>query len=65
MDLSRLHQSIKEQGGMQTVMDKKKWSKVADMVKIPKQVSLKKLFLSFWRHFMDEDYGEAGVFLTY
>ena len=43
LDLSRLHQSIKEQGGMQTVMDKKKWSKVADMVKIPKQVSFKKI----------------------
>ncbi|CAI9714889.1 protein Jumonji-like isoform X1 [Octopus vulgaris] len=37
LDLARLYLSVKEYGGLQNVMDKKKWSKVADMVKIPKQ----------------------------
>ena len=39
MDLPRLSKVIQDFGGMQNVIDKKKWNKVADILRIPKLVS--------------------------
>lgn len=36
MDLSRFFQLINDMGGMQQVMDLKKWTKLADLLRIPK-----------------------------
>ena len=39
VDLVRLYDVVQRYGGMKRILDKKKWMKVADAMKIPKQVS--------------------------
>ena len=38
MDLPRLYRMIHDFGGLQNIVDKKQWVKVADAMKIPKTV---------------------------
>ena len=38
VDLVKLYDVVQRYGGMKRILDKKKWMKVADAMKIPKQV---------------------------
>jgi protein Jumonji len=40
LDLGKLIKVIKDMGGMENVVEKKKWHKVADIMGIPKYVSI-------------------------
>ena len=39
LDLPLLYEEVKKHGGMQHVIDKHKWGKIADALHIPKNVS--------------------------
>ena len=41
MDLPQLHRMIHDFGGLQNIVDKKQWVKVADAMKIPKTVTVR------------------------
>lgn len=57
MDLARFFQLINDMGGMQQVMDLKKWSKLADLLRIPKsaQDRLAKLQESYLQYLLSYD----------
>ncbi|XP_041376117.1 protein Jumonji-like [Gigantopelta aegis] len=57
VDLSKLSQTIQEFGGMQNMVDKKKWNKVADAMKIPKlaQDRCTKLYDIYCKHLLPYD----------
>ena len=38
VDLVKLYDHVQRYGGMKRIVDKKKWMKIADAMKIPKQV---------------------------
>ena len=39
LDIPALYDEVQKHGGMQQVIDKNKWSKVADSLHVPKNVS--------------------------
>ena len=41
VDLVKLYDHVQRYGGMKRIVDKKKWMKIADAMKIPKQVRYK------------------------
>lgn len=57
MDLSRFFQLINDMGGMQQVMDLKKWTKLADLLRIPKsaQDRLAKLQEAYLQYILSYD----------
>ncbi|XP_038822325.1 protein Jumonji-like isoform X2 [Salvelinus namaycush] len=57
VDLARFFQLINDMGGMQQVMDLKKWSKLADLLRIPKsaQDRLAKLQESYLQYLLSYD----------
>lgn len=57
MDLSRFFQLINDMGGMQQVMDPKKWTKLADLLRIPKsaQDRLAKLQEAYLQYILSYD----------
>ncbi|KAM9419343.1 protein Jumonji-like isoform 2-T2 [Salvelinus alpinus] len=57
VDLARFFQLINDMGGMQQVMDLKKWSKLADLLRIPKsaQDRLAKLQESYLQYLLSFD----------
>lgn len=57
MDLSRFFQLINDMGGMQQVMDLKKWTKLADLLRIPKsaQDRLAKLQEAYLQYLLSYD----------
>lgn len=57
MDLSRFFQLINDMGGMQQVMDLKKWTKLADLLHIPKsaQDRLAKLQEAYLQYILSYD----------
>ena len=57
MDLARFFQLINDMGGMQQVMDLKKWTKLADLLRIPKsaQDRLAKLQEAYLQYLLSYD----------
>lgn len=57
MDLARFFQLINDMGGMQQVMDLKKWTKLADLLRIPKsaQDRLAKLQEAYLQYILSYD----------
>ena len=53
LDLPSLHEVMKHHGGMQNVIDKNKWSKVMEALKIPKVVSNEEL-LNYFNDFFSK-----------
>uniref|UniRef100_A0A8C2WJW9 Protein Jumonji n=1 Tax=Cyclopterus lumpus TaxID=8103 RepID=A0A8C2WJW9_CYCLU len=66
VDLSRFFQLINDMGGMQQVMDLKKWTKLADLLRIPKsaQDRLAKLQEAYLQYILSYDSLSAEERLT-
>lgn len=47
LDISRFYHTVQQYGGLQQVIEKKKWQRVADTLRVPKTVNLHDFHNSF------------------
>lgn len=48
LDISRFYHTVQQYGGLQQVIEKKKWQRVADTLRVPKTVNLHDFCNSFF-----------------